>query len=159
MQNTLNPEAWVDNHSDYLFNYALTRVNDKDAALDLVQDTFVSAFGAKDSFEGRSAERTWLISILKRKVIDYYRKAYRNKETQLNEDITSDSNHDSPFYQSGDKAGDWKTERQPGNWGASDANLESEEFNTVIQECIGRLNEKQAAVFTLQVIEELKSDD
>lgn len=159
-QANLQPESWVDNHSDYLYNYAMMRVSDANMAMDLVQDTFVSAFAAKDSFQGKSAERTWLISILKRKIIDYYRKAYRSKETSLNEAITSDSDFNSPFVEDGDLSGDWKEDRRPKEWfSSSDAALESEEFNTILKECLSHLPEKQAAVFTLQIIEELKSDE
>ena len=37
---TLNPNKWIDNYADYLFNYAVVRVNDSDLAKDLVQETF-----------------------------------------------------------------------------------------------------------------------
>ncbi|MDO9138112.1 MAG: RNA polymerase subunit sigma-70, partial [Lutibacter sp.] len=39
----LNPEKWVSLHADYLFNYTISRLNDRDLAKDLVQDTFFSA--------------------------------------------------------------------------------------------------------------------
>ncbi|MBK5210436.1 MAG: RNA polymerase subunit sigma-70, partial [Flavobacteriaceae bacterium] len=56
----LNPEKWVSLHADYLFNYTISRVNDRDLAKDLVQDTFFSALKAKDNFQGKARERTWL---------------------------------------------------------------------------------------------------
>ena len=37
---TVNSNKWIDNYADYLFNYAVVRVNDSDLAKDLVQDTF-----------------------------------------------------------------------------------------------------------------------
>ena len=70
-------------YGDYLFNYAFSRLNDKALFYDLVQDTFLAALTALKSFEGRSTEKTWLISILKRKIIDEYRKNTRNKEDKL----------------------------------------------------------------------------
>jgi RNA polymerase sigma factor (sigma-70 family) len=76
---TLNPNKWIDNYADYLFNYAVVRVNDSDLAKDLVQETFFAGLKSAKNFEGKATERTWLVSILKRKVIDHYRKINSNK--------------------------------------------------------------------------------
>ena len=71
----LHPDTWVDLYADYLFNYAVTRVSDSEIAKDLVQDTFIAGLKSAKNFKGEAAERTWLIAILKRKVIDHYRKS------------------------------------------------------------------------------------
>ena len=55
---------WVDDHSRYLLDYALGKVADKEEAMDLVQETFLSASRSHESFEGRSSPRTWLRSVL-----------------------------------------------------------------------------------------------
>ena len=75
-KHTLEPRSWVENHGDYLFNFAIVRVNDREKAEDLVQETFLAGLKAQDKFQGKSSERTWLISILKRKIFDTYRKKY-----------------------------------------------------------------------------------
>ena len=69
----LDTNKWIDNYADYLFNYAITRVNDEDIAKDLIQETFLAGVKSAKNFQGKSSERTWLVSILKRKIIDYYR--------------------------------------------------------------------------------------
>jgi len=100
----LNPEKWVSLHADYLFNYTIGRLNDRDLAKDLVQDTFFSALKAKENFKGESSERTWLIAILKRKIVDYYRKINSTKgkaEVRMN------------FYADGEREGEWLEERAP----------------------------------------------
>ena len=66
----LDPDHWVRNYADYLFNYAITRVDGQDLAKDLVQETFFSGIKGKDNFRSQASERTWLISILKRKIIE-----------------------------------------------------------------------------------------
>jgi len=76
---TLDPNNWAQTHADYLFNYTITRVNNEDLAKDIVQETFFSALKAQENYRGQAAERTWLISILKRKMIDYYRKINSKK--------------------------------------------------------------------------------
>ena len=78
-RNFLHPDKWVDHYADYLFNFAVARVSNKDLAKDLVQETFFAGLKSARNFEGRSSEKTWLTSILKRKVIDHYRKINSKK--------------------------------------------------------------------------------
>jgi RNA polymerase sigma-70 factor (ECF subfamily) len=65
-------------HTRYLKSYALRRVRDPDLADDLVQDTFVAALTSAGRFEGRSAARTWLVGILKHKILDVFRHRARS---------------------------------------------------------------------------------
>ena len=67
-KHSLHPESWVDTHADYLFNYTISRINNHDLAKDLVQETFFAGLKAMHNFQGKASERTWLISILKRKI-------------------------------------------------------------------------------------------
>ena len=69
-KHTLEPNKWVGLYAEYLFNYAIIRVDDHDLAKDLVQETFYSGLKGMANFRGQASERTWLISILKRKIID-----------------------------------------------------------------------------------------
>ena len=71
-----------------LLRYARQRVG-AELAQDLVQDTWVAAFGAIDKFAGRSSLRTWLISILRRKIIDSHRR--RRPSVSFEEHHTPDA--------------------------------------------------------------------
>ena len=71
------PTKWVDQHGDYLYHYAVGQVCDKTDAEDLVQETFLAALKARDHFRGQSSERTWLVSILRHKICDHFRRRYR----------------------------------------------------------------------------------
>ena len=71
-----NPERWVDEHGD-LYRYALVRVRRTEVAEDLVQETLLAAVRSREKFGGRSSERSWLVGILKNKIVDYYRKLGR----------------------------------------------------------------------------------
>ena len=73
-KNQLKPNLWVDKYSDYLFNFTIIKVNDSEIAKDLISETFLAGLKSKDNFKGEASERTWLTSILKRKIIDHYRK-------------------------------------------------------------------------------------
>src|SRR5580658_10910099 len=72
-----DPERWVDEHGDYLFKFALARLRDPQRAEDAVQETFLAALKGGRNFAGRSAEKSWLVGILKNKIYDHYRKAGR----------------------------------------------------------------------------------
>ena len=63
----LNPDKWVDKYADYLYNYTIVRVNDHIVAQDLISETFLAGLKSKKNFKGEATERTWLISILKRR--------------------------------------------------------------------------------------------
>lgn len=147
----LHPETWVDRYADYLFNYALARVGDEDLAKDLVQETFMAGLGSAQNFKGNAAERTWLVAILKRKVIDYYRKSNTQKgraEVRMS------------FHTSAQQEGDWLEARaaDPDSIQENDA-LENEELGLAIQDCISTLPEKHARVFTLKTIQQWSTED
>ncbi|RZS99913.1 sigma-70 family RNA polymerase sigma factor [Aquimarina brevivitae] len=140
----LNPNTWVDKYSDYLYNYTIVRVNDKEIAEDLVQETFFAGLKSLKNFKGEASERTWLIAILKRKIIDYYRKINSKKgkaEVRMN-------------YNSDESEGDWLEEQVAD---IDDLNAESKIENTelglAILNCIEKLPEKQALIFKRKTIE------
>ncbi len=142
--NHLNPNNWIHLYSDYLFNYTISRVNDREIAQDLVQETFLAGLKSMANFKGEASERTWLISILKRKIIDYYRKINSNKgQAEVRMGYNTDS----------DSEGDWLEERvaDPFDKTAEDS-LENIELGDAIYDCLSKLPEKQAEVFKMKTI-------
>lgn len=67
--------ATIEQLTPGLFAFAYKVVRQREDAEDLVQDTWVSALRTLPSFEGRSSLRTWLVSILRRRIADKYRRA------------------------------------------------------------------------------------
>jgi len=141
-----NPENWVNNYGDYLYAYAMSKLFSKNLAEDLLQDTFLSAFQAKNKFKGNSNEKTWLTSILKRKIADHYRKRAKNKE-QLSVD-------NSPFIKDKFMHGRWKEEKVPLQWDMDGDWSKDESFIEVIKRCISFLPKKWHAVFALKHMED-----
>ncbi|HZI32614.1 MAG TPA: sigma factor, partial [Candidatus Binatia bacterium] len=70
----LNAEEWVASHGDYLFRHALARTGIQEVAEDLVQETFLAAWKSASRYAARASERTWLLSILRNKIADHYRR-------------------------------------------------------------------------------------
>lgn len=100
-----DPERWVDEHGDYLFKYALVRLRDAAKAEDLVQDTFLAALKGGKNFAGRSAEKTWLVGILKNKIADHFRKAGR--EMSFSDLSFYDDEEKNNFVAEGLSKGSW----------------------------------------------------
>lgn len=65
--------------SPSLFAFAYRAVRQREEAEDLVQDTWISALRTVPSFEGRSSLRTWLVSILRRRIADRFRRERRSE--------------------------------------------------------------------------------
>lgn len=74
---TLEPDRWVDRHADALYRYAHSRLGEPSAAEDAVQEGLLAALASIDRFEGSSSERTWLIGIVRHKVLDQIRRCRR----------------------------------------------------------------------------------
>ena len=74
-------EDWVDRYGETLYRFALVRVKDPVVAEDLVQETFLAALRGRENFQGRSSLKSWLVAILKHKIVDHIRKSV--KETVL----------------------------------------------------------------------------
>ena len=54
--------------------FVAKRVDDEGIAEELVNDIMLAGINSRSNFSGRSSEFSWLCSIAKHKVIDYYRK-------------------------------------------------------------------------------------
>ena len=149
-EHQLNPNKWVNLYSDYLFNYTITRVNDREIAKDLIQDTFFAGLKSLKNFKGEASERTWLISILKRKIIDYYRKINSNKgkaEVRMS-------------YMKDDQEGEWLEERvEDEGYLNAEQILENSELGDAIYDCMEKLSDKQAKVFKMKTILGYETDD
>ncbi len=147
----LNPDNWVDQYADYLFNFAVSRVSNSEIAKDLVQETFFAGLKSAKNYKGEAAERTWLIAILKRKVIDHYRKINSNKgkaEVRMSYSSASDAE------------GDWLEEQVADPFSKLENNpIENEELGIAIQDCISKLPKKQALVFKMKTIQRISTED
>ena len=72
---TVCPVGWAEvaPHRSYLVNFARRRLLDPALAEDLVHDVFEAVASGRAVFGGRSALRSWLVAILKHKIVDLVR--------------------------------------------------------------------------------------
>ena len=146
----LQPSLWPERHGDTLFRYAMSRLRDREAAEEVVQETFVAGLRASDQYSGEGVEGAWLMGILRRKVIDHVRKVRR----ALNEPDADGQDISSRFY---DQSGRWRSKAIskaiPSNA------LESEEFYRQLNNCIEDLPPRQAMAFVLREMEQLSTEE
>lgn len=156
----LSPEKWVDQYADYLFTYAVMRVNDDELARDLVQETFLSALKAMDSFRNEASEKTWLVSILKRKIIDHYRRSATRNESSFEESDAYKVAYGHFFTEEGFMPGDWNKSHAPQEWNVGqNSRIEQNEFRRILAACLSKLPKSWAAVFSLKHVEEESSEE
>jgi RNA polymerase sigma-70 factor, ECF subfamily len=120
----------VERHSSALARFAVASGERNDVE-ELVQDTFVRAFGSIDGFRGESTFRTWLFTIERRLLLDRRRADKRRKDR--NE------------LQEGDAATEYD---------ALDS-VVADETEARLQQAVKRLSPTQREVFTLRIAEGL----
>lgn len=152
----LDPERWVDEHGDYLFHYALSRLRDPGRAEDFVQEALLAALRSADRYQGRSSERTWLAGILKHKLLDHFRKAGR--ETNFS-DLEFYGPEEDQTFENQAFPDHWNNASAPGEWAEAGAALDREEFWRVFQRCSGKLPERVARVFLLREVDDISSEE
>ena len=149
-QPALDPAIWLQRYGDYLYRHALFRLRDRVAAEDVVQDTLLAALKSSNRFVGRSNERTWLVGILKHKIIDHFRTSQREAQWEC-------CDNDDEFF---DQAGAWSTARRPVAWDVNpESALELKDFQRNLESCLNQLPERLAQVFILREIDELTTEE
>jgi len=138
---------WVEEHGDYLFNFAIGQVRDTNAAEDLVQETFLAALKSQNNFSGRSSERTWLVSILRHKICDYLRKTCRERAVRVD---PRSAHEDADGL---DESLLWLHEVATESTFPS-RRIELAEFREHLEKAMGKLPPRIAQVFQLYSIEE-----
>jgi RNA polymerase sigma-70 factor, ECF subfamily len=154
----VDPVRWVDDHGDYLFRYAIVRLRDRSTAEDCVQEALLAAIQAIGSYAGKATERTWLTGILKFKIIDHFRKLSREVPF---DPADSDLSEFDPLFERDDVYKDhWNDYLSPRIWQRSPAEAVQEmEFFDVLQQCMSKLPERVAGVFTMREMNGLETDE
>jgi RNA polymerase sigma-70 factor (ECF subfamily) len=149
---TLDPSRWVDQHGDVLYRYALVRLGNREAAENVVQETFLAALEGMAGYSGKASERTWLVGILKHKIIDTYRRSAR--ELAVDE---VDSLPD-PAEELFDKRGEWRV--GPRSFlERPDTALEASRLYQVLERCLEALPPRMARAFALREMDGLPTNE
>ncbi|WP_373973950.1 sigma-70 family RNA polymerase sigma factor [Chitinibacter sp. SCUT-21] len=135
---------WLSEHGDVLYSFALRRLRDPHLAEEAVQNTLLAALENPAGFGGQSSPRTWLIGILKFKIIDLFRA--QQKTTQLDDDqLEMGAIREDDLF---DDTGHWAV--PPVEWQDPARLLDSKQLRRQIDECLARLPRRMAQIFWLR---------
>jgi RNA polymerase sigma-70 factor (TIGR02943 family) len=152
---SIDPHQWVTRYADYLYTYAITRINDEELVRDLVQETFLAALEKMDKFEGRSSEGTWLVAILKNKIVDIYRK--KSSGLAKRTDVLNAEQEQQDFFEPDN--GHWTVAHQPRLLGVEDQDpLMNKELSHILQKCMQKLPALWLSVFTMKHLDDQSTD-
>ena len=155
MQRQLFEASELAEHRPVLLRYARLHLRDAAAAEDAVQDTLVAALQAATTFRGGSSLQTWLIAILRRKLIDQLRRGKREiAETDAGLDMAG-GDDGGLLNRLFERSGHWAV--APAVWPDPDAALEQADFYAAFEECVRGLPERTAQAFVLREVSGLEA--
>jgi RNA polymerase sigma-70 factor (ECF subfamily) len=144
----------LEKHRPQLVKFAMLQLRDASSADDVVQETMLAALQSGAGFAGQSSVRTWLVGILKHKIIDLIRKRSREQPLDSADDETDIENFQDAVY-----AEDGHFREKPSDWGNPESALSQRKFFEVLERCMERLPKKTARAFTLREVMGLETDE
>ncbi len=140
-------------HRSYLLRFARLQLRNDAWAEDAVSETLLAALAKPQSFGNRSQLKTWLVGILKHKVLDLLRQ--RRREVQLADDEGDGPDElESLMFKA-----DGHFVNQPADWGDPEQELQSRQFFQVLEACTEKLPAAMGRIFLMREWLELESDE
>lgn len=144
-------------HHAYLLRFARLQLRNETWAEDAVSETFLAALAKPQSFANRSQLKTWLVGILKHKVIDLLRQ--RGREVSLDEGDGSEEGDGGADLDALMFRRDGHFNERPADWGSPEQDLSSRQFFTVLEACAEKLPATQGRIFLMREWLELSVDE
>ena len=119
-------------------------------AEDAVSETIVAALENRTEFEARSKLKTWVVGILKHKIIDCFR-AHRREEPLADPD---DEGLEDGIFQSDGHYREWPTD-----WVTPESQLSRNQFLELLEICVQQLPAAQGRIFLMREWLELPTDE
>jgi RNA polymerase sigma-70 factor (ECF subfamily) len=136
-----------------LLRIARMQLRESAWAEDAVSETLVAALEGAATFASRSQLKTWVVGILKNKILDHFRRRQREVSLEAHADSLQFDTLDDFYDSTGHKAS------EPLNWGDPEAELSRTQFFEVLQQCIDNLPRSHARIFMMREWLELEIAD
>ena len=134
-----------------LMRYARSQLRNDAWAEDAVSDTLLAALEKPQAFAGQSQLKTWLVGVLKHKLVDQLRRQTREATILTNED---GEDIDEALF---DSSGHWRA--PPSEWGDPEASCNQRQFLEVLEACCTLLPPVQGRVFMMREWLELETEE
>lgn len=131
-----------------LMRYARKQLRNEAWAEDAVSETLLVALEKPQRFEGQSQIKTWLVGILKHKLVDQIRRHGR----EISASPEDDEDIDTLLFKAD---GHWR--EAPRSWGNPEADLGQRQFLEVLDACVDKLPGQQGQVFLMREWLELET--
>lgn len=138
----------------YLLRFARLQLRNDAWAEDAVSETLLAALAKPQAFEARSQLKTWLVGILKHKIID----ALRLRQREVTLDSGCDDDRTDPLEHMAFKA-DGHFAEKPADWGNPEQALNSRQFFAILEACTEKLPAVQGRLFLMREWLELSSEE
>lgn len=155
-------ELELEQHRTYLLRFARLQLRNDAWAEDAVSETLLAALAKPHAFENKSQLKTWLVGILKHKVIDVLR--VQTREASINFDVDGDGSEelDALMFKP-----DGHYVSTPLNWDSAnpnlgdhpEQNLSTQQFFKVLEACTEKLPAAQGRIFLMREWLELSVDE
>lgn len=142
--------SWAEDARAYLMRFARLQLRNDAWAEDAVAETLLAALQKADAFEGRSSRNTWLVGILRNKIVDQIR--LHARECSLGTEDDALDVEDEMFTANGHFS------EHLSEWGRPESDLREKQFLAIMEACIQRLPDQQGRVFLMKEWLELDSD-
>ena len=147
-----NPATWVDRYGGDLYSYALTRLRNSHASEEVVQETLLAGVKNVEQFRGQSSDKAWLMTILRRKIVDHVRSRNRH---DLRNAILKDDRRVEKFL---NDIGSFDPDLIPEDIDPRQLALDRELWG-LVRECLDLLPQRQADAFMLREFEGLSANE
>jgi RNA polymerase sigma factor (sigma-70 family) len=152
----IDPKFWLDEYGDYLKKHAYSKVQNKEQVEDLVQETLLTGIQTLERFEGRSTIKTWLTSILKFKIMGYYRSGLREVPLSRLQTLEEGEENFLDTLESKQHRPNFKFQ---GSISSAEDDLYGNQILVEINECLKSLKPKYKQVFELGEVKKMKVDE
>jgi RNA polymerase sigma-70 factor (ECF subfamily) len=136
----------LEKHRRAMLKFAMLQLRNEAHAEDCVQEALAAAIQSADRFAGDSSVRTWLIGILKHKILDHFRRSSREHALTVSEEEASLEDFDGLFKDDGHYV------EPPAPWANPEQALTQSEFFEVLERCLEALPRITARVFTMREV-------
>ncbi len=121
-------------------------------AEDVVSETLIAALEGASGFSGQSQLKTWVVGILKHKIIDQFRKSAREVSLEARMEAAEVETFDELFEPSGHRA------EPAAEWGNPEASASRNQFLEILQMCLDKLPANLGRIFMMREWLELETD-
>ena len=154
MTTSASVQSQLAEHRSYLLRFARLQMRNDAWAEDAVSETLLAALSKPQSFGNKSQLKTWLVGILKHKVLDAFRHNAREVSLDAAPDSDGHEELDSLMFKS-----DGHFAQAPADWGNPEQELSSRQFFVVLEACTEKMPAALGRVFLMREWLELSSEE